>query len=70
MTSFTDGEIDQVLMDDEPDPAEPGPVKPSADTAAVARSGDVFVLGRHRVVCGDARDPTVLAKLMGGNART
>jgi hypothetical protein len=31
----------------------------------VARLGDVFVLGRHRVVCGDARDPAVLVALLG-----
>ncbi|WP_267361544.1 MULTISPECIES: DNA methyltransferase [unclassified Methylobacterium] len=65
VTGFTDGEIDQVLLDDESETVEPGPLTPSADAAAVARSGDVFVLGRHRVICGDARDPAVLAKLMG-----
>ncbi|WP_082643475.1 DNA methyltransferase [Methylobacterium sp. GXS13] len=65
VTGFTDSEIDQVLLDDEPDTVEPGPLTPSADAAAVARPGDVFVLGRHRVVCGDARDSAVLAKLMG-----
>jgi DNA modification methylase len=65
MTGFTDCEIDQVLLDDEPDTVEPGPLTPAADVVVVARLGDVFVLGRHRVVCGDARDPAVLAKLMG-----
>ncbi|MCJ2087489.1 site-specific DNA-methyltransferase [Methylobacterium sp. E-005] len=65
VTGFTDGEIDQLLLDDESDTVEPGPLTPSADAAAVAQPGDVFVLGRHRLVCGDARDPAVLAKLMG-----
>lgn len=65
ITGFTDCEIDQVLLDEEPDPIEPGPLTPSSD-APVAQPGDVFVLGRHRVICGDARDPTLLATLMDG----
>ncbi|MGH1588038.1 hypothetical protein ACRBEV_06385 [Methylobacterium phyllosphaerae] len=51
------------MLDEEPDVIEPGPLTPSSD-APVAQPGDVFVLGRHRIICGDARDPAVLAKLM------
>lgn len=65
VTGFTECEIDQVLLDDEPETVEPGPLTPTADAAAVAQPGDVFVLGRHRVICGDARDPAVLTALMG-----
>jgi len=64
ITGFTDCEIDQVLLDEEPDAIEPGPLTPSSD-APVAQLGDVFVLGRHRIICGDAREPATLAKLMG-----
>ena len=32
----------------------------------IAKSGDVFALGRHRVACGDARDADLLARLMAG----
>ncbi len=32
---------------------------------AVSRLGDVWILGRHRLVCGDARDPAVLTSLLG-----
>jgi DNA modification methylase len=31
----------------------------------VARLGDQFILGDHAVICGDATDPKVLARLMG-----
>ena len=65
ITGFSDCEIDQILHDDEPDPVEPGPLTPSLNAEPVARPGDVFILGRHRVICGDARDPAVLATLMG-----
>ena len=34
--------------------------------APVTRSGDVWILGRHRLVCGDARDPSAYAAVMPG----
>lgn len=33
---------------------------------AVTRTGDIWQLGPHRLICGDARDDTAFAKLMGG----
>lgn len=32
----------------------------------VTRPGDVWVLGRHRLICGDARDPEAVKRLMAG----
>ena len=46
---------------DAPDSADELPEQPSP----IAKLGDVFDLGDHRVICGDATDPKVLAKLMG-----
>jgi len=34
-------------------------------TSAVTHAGDVWCLGRHRLICGDARDQAVLDLLMG-----
>ena len=34
--------------------------------APVSRAGDVWIIGRHRLICGDAADPAVVATLMGG----
>lgn len=42
--------------DDVPDP----PAEP------ITRSDDLWLLGRHRLVCGDATDPAVLERLMAG----
>lgn len=43
----------------DPDDVPPTPAEP------VSRLGDVWVLGRHRIVCGDCTDPTVMASAMG-----
>lgn len=45
------------LVDDCPEPAAPGD--------AVSRPGDLWKLGGHHLICGDATDPAVLARLMG-----
>jgi DNA modification methylase len=37
---------------------------PEAPTVAVSRPGDVWSLGEHRLICGDAADPAVIASLM------
>jgi DNA modification methylase len=37
----------------------------SSAGAAIARVGDLFRLGSHRLICGDASDPTVIRRLMG-----
>jgi DNA modification methylase len=64
-TGFEPSEIDSILMDfeaDRPDPADDMP--PLHNKAAVARMGDLFVLGRHRILVGDARKADCYARLM------
>jgi len=41
---------------------------PAVEAAAVTRMGDVWQLGRHRLICGDARDPPTYAALLGQEA--
>jgi DNA modification methylase len=43
---------------------------PTRPTAPETREGDLLVMGKHRLVCGDARDPKVLARLMHRQAVT
>ena len=67
ITGFETAELDLLLDDsageDAADPADempepvPGP--------AVTQPGDVWLLGKHRLICGDARDPATYAALMG-----
>jgi DNA modification methylase len=72
LTGFSPTEIDLVL-DDAREGSPNGPTEaedqvsfPMDDrTSAVTRADDVWCLGRHRLICGDARDQTVFNLLMG-----
>jgi hypothetical protein len=48
-SGFSLDEIDQIVLGDEPEAAEQGPLAPEPEAIAVARPGDVFRLGAHRV---------------------
>ncbi|BEU99361.1 DNA methyltransferase [Novosphingobium olei] len=69
LTGFSLAEIDIVL--DEANEADPQAVADEADTVSfasgrpVARLGDLWQLGRHKLLCGDARSDVDFAALMG-----
>jgi DNA modification methylase len=63
-TGFSLPEIDLVLQDDQPDAIEQGPLAPEPHAEPLSKPGDVFALGRHRIVCGDARDPRAYEAIM------
>jgi ParB-like nuclease domain len=74
LTGFSTAEIDVVLDDvsegapdgrTEAEDEIPSPAKNAAATA-VTRPGDVWSLGRHRLICGDAREQAVFDLLMPG----
>src|SRR5262249_56698632 len=56
-TGFSTGEID-LLLDGKPAPATNDPADDltglGSDGPAVSQPGDVWELGRHRLICGDA----------------
>jgi ParB-like nuclease domain/DNA methylase len=72
LTGFSPTEIDLVL-DEAREGSPNGPTEaedqipfPIDDqTSAVTRAGDAWSLGRHRLICGDARDKAVFDLLMG-----
>ena len=64
VAGFTLDEVDQVVLDGEPTAIEAGPLAPSAGATAVARPGDAYLLGPHKVMCGDATDPQVWRRLV------
>jgi len=71
VTGFSVTEIDLTLeAAREADPAEevrPEDELPEPVAQAVTRLGDVWVLGRHRLICGDAREPAVYETLLQGS---
>jgi DNA modification methylase len=64
ISGFGVDEVDQLIIgEDAQDRVDlTPPVGP-----ATAQSGDIFRLGPHRVICGDATDPAVLERLMGAD---
>jgi len=67
MLGFDVGEIDSVLEDfreSAPNPADEIPE--IEDGPAVSQPGDVFLMGRHRLFVGDARDPDAYERLFQG----
>jgi|SRR5712671_641274 len=67
ITGFSMIEVDQIVLGEEPAAVDTGPLAPDPNAKPVAQSGDVFVLGEHRVICGDATDPRALEILMAGD---
>ena len=63
LTGFDPGEIDALLLsldgDLDADAAPPAPASPAS------RTGDLWLLGPHRVLCGDATSAEAVARLLG-----
>jgi DNA modification methylase len=59
--------LDDLLVELEPKQA-PSPEAPDAPTSAPAKTvrGDVWLLGPHRIMCGDCREPTDVETLLAG----
>lgn len=64
ISGFGSDEIDQLLIGTNEDGHEIGDLAPLPGAAAIARVGDMFRLGSHYVICGDATDPAVVKRLM------
>ena len=62
LTGFSAGEIDVILKG----PADPeDEVIPAVPATPRTRPGDIWILGEHRVGCGDGRDPAFLQAVVG-----
>ena len=68
LTGFELSEIDELLatLDATPEGKTDADDVPAVRAEAVTRPGDVWVMGRHRVMCGDSTDAGSVALLMGG----
>lgn len=69
-TGFTLPEIDQILVIGDPvieEPASEGEDETEKTAVPVSREGDLFQLGSHRLLCGDALDAVSYEQLLEGN---
>lgn len=63
---FDDGELDALLSAGDDASEENQIPEVEAGKPAVTRPGDIWQLGNHRIMCGDARDWAALDQLMNG----
>ena len=76
LTGFEDAEIEALLTgavavaddesESEADESDAADDVPEVPVMAVSRPGDVWAIGPHRLICGDATDRDVVAALMQG----
>ena len=61
LTGFSMGEIDVMLKTEDPDDE----VIPAVPASPRTKPGDIWILGGHRIGCGDGRDPKFLQAVLG-----
>jgi len=74
LTGFEDAELRDLLAsaevsdagEQQDDAADDADDVPDAPATPVSRVGDVWAIGAHRLICGDAADADVVATLMAG----
>src|SRR3954452_6361841 len=64
LSGFGFDEVDHLVIGDNDEATEEGALEPPAERSAVARVGDLFHLGPHRLICGDSSDPEVVRRVM------
>lgn len=69
VTGFDYGDIEGLLSLDEDDASDDPPVPSAESLPSVARQGDLWLLGEHRILCGDSLDRASYRKLFPGKTR-
>jgi DNA modification methylase len=68
ITGFSIAEVDNLidgtLIEEPGDPAND--ILPDANVPARCKPGDLWQLGKHRLICGDSLDPQTISRLMEG----
>ena len=65
LTGFTADELAALSADPNPGLTDPD-AAPEAPAAPVSVLGDVWILGRHRLICGSSTDATTVAQVLNG----
>jgi DNA modification methylase len=66
ITGFETAEIDLLLADMASSRPDPEDAIPAVPRTAVTRRGDLWLLGKHRLLCGDSRRPEDFVRATGG----
>ncbi|ALJ14736.1 DNA methylase [Sphingopyxis macrogoltabida] len=67
LTGFSISEVDRIVGHHQAGLYDDLDEEPADDTAPPrAKPGDLYILGAHRLICGDSLDPAVIARLMDG----
>jgi len=64
LLGFDDAELDKLLAADDQCQDEHTEILPEVQENPLSRLGDLWVLGRHRLLCGDATQAEALSQLM------
>ena len=65
LTGFLDDELSKLLAEKTEGNTDPDEI-PEAPIDPIAKPGDVWLLGKHRLVCGDSTDADTVAKALNG----
>ncbi len=67
LVGFSDEELESLLVEQEHPEQAPDAEEsvPEASTEPVTQPGDVWNIGKHRLICGDCRELAVIGKLFG-----
>jgi len=64
LAGFSDRELQALGADQNPGLTDPDET-PEPPAEPVTKLGDVWVLGRHRLICGDCTNPAIVAEVLG-----
>ncbi|MGE4293458.1 MAG: DNA modification methylase [Desulfovibrio sp.] len=65
LTGFDTDELDDMLMSLDDEGKNPDEIPPLPESA-LTKDGEIWILGRHRLMCGDSTSPADMQRLMDG----
>jgi DNA modification methylase len=68
LTGFEAAEIDSLIIDHGTEQPGPEDIPPATEALEVSRAGEIWLLGRNRVLCGNAQSDSDFDRLMDGTS--